>query len=110
MTGLVDLLARSIWTTLAAVLVLAAVAVGIGRQFEVTTAGSIGLYVVIWWIVLFAILPVRVRTQGEEGQVVHGSEPGAPSDPLLRHRAIWTSLVSTAAFAGASAVLPLAGL
>jgi len=28
---------------------------------------SIAIYFVIWWIVLFAVLPIGVRTQGEMG-------------------------------------------
>ena len=28
---------------------------------------AIAIYVVIWWTVLFAILPIGVRTQGEDG-------------------------------------------
>ena len=32
-------------------------------------AFAISMYVVIWWIVLFAMLPIGVRTQSEEGEV-----------------------------------------
>src|SRR5207244_2876982 len=33
---------------------------------------AIAVYVVIWWTVLFAVLPLGVRTQGEDGVVVPG--------------------------------------
>jgi len=109
-SALVDRLSGSIWTTLAAVLALGLAAVGVGRAFDLTLAGSIGLYFVVWWTVLFAVLPIRIRTQADDGMVVSGTDPGAPSAPALRQRAIWTSVASTALFAGLAASFPLAGL
>ena len=40
-------------------------------------------YFVIWWVVLFAILPFGVQSQHELNSVVPGSEPGAPAKPRL---------------------------
>jgi predicted secreted protein len=40
---------------------------------------ALAVYALIWWIGLFAILPLGVRSQLEEGKVVRGSDPGAPS-------------------------------
>lgn len=110
MRALVDATARSVWTTLAAVLAVSVLAIGIGRALELTLAGSIGLYFVVWWTVLFAILPVRVRTQSDEERVTAGTEPGAPADPALRERAIWTTIVSALVFVAVAALFPLAGL
>ena len=110
MLGLIDWLARSIWTTLAAVVAFAALGVTVGRAFEMTVGGALALYFIVWWLVLFAILPVRIRTQSDLGEVVPGTEPGAPASPALRERAIWTSIVSTVVFAGVAALFPLAGL
>jgi predicted secreted protein len=39
----------------------------------------IALYFIIWWVTLFAVLPFGIRSQGEMGDVVSGSDPGAPS-------------------------------
>ena len=33
---------------------------------------GIVLYIMIWWMTLFAVLPIGVRTQGEAGEVVDG--------------------------------------
>lgn len=107
---LVDIAARSLTTTLLAVFVLAAVAVGAGRALHLTLAGSIALYFVVWWTVLFAILPVRIRTQAELGEVTDGSDPGAPATPALRERAIWTTAVSLVVFVALVVFLPLGGL
>jgi predicted secreted protein len=61
----------------------------------ITTA--IAVYFLIWWIVLFAVLPWGVRAQGEEA--VPGSDPGAPVVPRLWSKLVWTTVVATAVFA-----------
>jgi predicted secreted protein len=52
------------------------------------------IYVVVWWIVIFAVLPLGVRSQHEAGEVTPGSEPGAPVAPQLLTKAAITSVVS----------------
>ena len=43
---------------------------------------GIAVYFMIWWIVLFAVLPFgRPQTQDEAGDIVPGSEPSAPTRP-----------------------------
>jgi len=59
-------------------------------------ATGIAIYFLIWWIVLFAVLPWGVRAQGEEG--VPGTDPGAPLVPHLRAKLVWTTLVATVVF------------
>ena len=44
---------------------------------------AIAIYFVIWWTVLFAVLPIGVRTQGEDGAVVPGTPESAPTRPRL---------------------------
>ena len=63
-------------------------------------AGSaIAIYFVIWWVVLFAILPLGVRNAHESGEAVgEGHEAGAPVNPLLVRKAILTTLVSAVVF------------
>ena len=51
---------------------------------------SIAIYFIIWWLVLFAVLPFGVRSQQEAGSVAPGTEPGAPARPLL-----WRKLLAT---------------
>ena len=101
---------RSLLGTLAAVAFLSVAAIVVGIAFRLTVAGSIGLYFVVWWTLLFAVLPVRVRTQAEEEMIVAGTDPGAPARPALRERAIWTTIVSSLVFAAIAACFPLAGL
>ncbi len=55
---------------------------------------AVAVYITIWFTVLFAILPIGVRSQDEEGVVVPGTEPGAPAAPRLVMKAVATTLVS----------------
>ena len=111
MTSLVKNLAGSLWTTLAVVVVVSALAVVVVvGAFALRVSGGIALYFVIWWILLFAVLPFGVRSQAENGEVVAGSEPGAPSVPALREKAIWTTLLAAIVLVAVAAVFPLAGL
>ena len=38
-------------------------------------------YFIIWWVLLFAILPFGVQSQHELDDIVPGTEPGAPARP-----------------------------
>jgi predicted secreted protein len=64
----------------------------------VTTA--IAIYFLIWWVVLFAVLPWGIRSQHEDGEIVPGTDPGAPAIPKLGRKLLWTTLVSALIFAG----------
>jgi predicted secreted protein len=60
---------------------------------------ALAIYLVIWWTVLFAILPLGVRTQGEDGVVVPGTPESAPTRPRLVRVVLLTTLVSALVFA-----------
>jgi predicted secreted protein len=64
----------------------------------ITTA--VAIYFLIWWVVLFAVLPWGIRSQHEAGEVVPGSDPGAPIAPRFWRTVIWTTVVSAVVFAG----------
>jgi predicted secreted protein len=64
---------------------------------SVTTA--IAIYFLIWWLTLFAVLPFGVRSQHEGGDMVPGSDPGAPIVPRLLWKLFWTTFVSGVIFA-----------
>jgi predicted secreted protein len=59
-----------------------------------TIGAFIAIYFVVWWVMLFAVLPFGVRTQEEEGEVTLGTEPSAPHRPMLVRKAIATSIVA----------------
>jgi len=55
------------------------------------------VYVVIWWLVFFAALPVGVKHQSDPDEnTVEGTDPGAPSNPNLKKKAIYTSVIALA--------------
>lgn len=66
-----------------------------------TLISWIAVYIIIWWICLFLVLPFGVRNQADAGEVVAGTEPGAPI--VFR---IWKKLLITSVLAvGVQSVL-----
>jgi predicted secreted protein len=58
-------------------------------------AWTLSIFFVIWWLVLFAILPLGVRSHVEAGtHVKDGGDPGAPVNPNLKKKAITTTWVA----------------
>jgi predicted secreted protein len=60
---------------------------------------AIAIYFIIWWVVLFAVLPWGVRSQHEGGEIVSGTDPGAPAVPRLLWKLLWTTVVAGIVFA-----------
>lgn len=54
-------------------------------------ATGLMVYLVIWWTVLFAVLPLGVRRVANPGR---GEERGAPERPELLRKAVITSIVA----------------
>lgn len=52
---------------------------------------GLAVYFVIWWLTLFAVLPIGLRTQDEEQNVVPGTVASAPA----RFRALRIFLTTT---------------
>jgi len=66
---------------------------------------AIAIYFVIWWTVLFVILPLKIRTQAEAGEVVRGSESSAPARPRLLLKAAMTTVLAAIVFLGLWALM-----
>ena len=60
---------------------------------------SIAVYVFIWWITLFVVLPFGVRTQHEDGNVVPGTPESAPANQRMVRIFLINSLLATIVFA-----------
>jgi len=65
---------------------------------SITTA--VAIFFLIWWVVLFAVLPWGVRSQHEGGDMVPGTDPGAPISFKLGRKLLWTTLVAVVIYAG----------
>jgi len=62
---------------------------------EVGFVEGLVVYLISWWIVIFAVLPLRITGQHETGEIVDGTEPGAPVDPRLKQKAFITTVVTS---------------
>lgn len=70
---------------------------------------GLAVYVIVWWIVLFAVLPWGVNTQEEVDSVVPGSAPSAPDHPMMLRKVIATTLISLVIFAGIYWLVTMSG-
>lgn len=70
-------------------------------------AFAIAIYIVCWWVVLFAILPIGLKTQEEAGRVEPGTPESAPARTNLVWKLIATTILAGFMFAGVYAVLEL---
>jgi predicted secreted protein len=66
----------------------------------VSLISSAAIFFIIWWLCLFVVLPFGVKSQHEARDVVPGSDPGAPHQPLLLRRALATTLLAIIVFSG----------
>ncbi|MFV0475733.1 MAG: DUF1467 family protein [Pikeienuella sp.] len=56
---------------------------------------GLAVYAVTWFMVLFMVLPLFMRSQEEAGRVEPGTSAGAPHQPMMKKRLIWTTVVAT---------------
>jgi predicted secreted protein len=61
---------------------------------------SVAIYFVIWWLVLFVVLPFGVKSQHEMDDVTLGTDRGAPAQPYILRRAAATTVLAGIIFAG----------
>ena len=57
------------------------------------------LYAVIWFLTLFVVIPIRLRTQGDEGRKIRGTHAGSPENPQMGKRALITTGVALVVWA-----------
>lgn len=50
------------------------------------------LFAVIWFMVFFIVLPLRMQTQGEAGEVVPGTHASAPANVQIGRKARITTI------------------
>jgi predicted secreted protein len=58
----------------------------------------IAIFFIIWWVVLFAVLPWGVRSQQESGEVAPGTDPGAPAVHRVWIKLLWTTVIAGVLF------------
>lgn len=70
-----------------------------------TITAALVLYSVTWFMVFFVVLPLRLVTQGEAGEVVPGTHSSSPHEPQLGRKARITTIWATALWAVMAAVI-----
>ena len=66
---------------------------------------AIVLFSVIWFMVFLVVLPLRLTTQGEAGDVVPGTHASSPHDLPLGRKARVTTIWAVALFVVIASVL-----
>jgi predicted secreted protein len=65
----------------------------------VSWVSSFALYFILWWLVLFAMLPFGLRTQDDDQSVTLGTVSSAPKGPHMLKTVLRTTVVSLIIFA-----------
>ena len=52
------------------------------------------IFFVVWWLTLFIVLPIGMRSQADEGEVVNGTVASAPAKFRGLRVVILTTLIS----------------
>jgi predicted secreted protein len=55
---------------------------------------AVVLFAVIWFMVFFIVIPIRLKTQGDVGEILPGTHAGAPADHNLEKKAWITTFVA----------------
>lgn len=66
---------------------------------------AIVLYAVIWFLTLFVVLPIRLETQGDRGEIEPGTHAGAPANLNMRRKAWITTLAASVVWLIACAII-----
>ena len=60
--------------------------------------GSLIVFVLIWWIIFFSLLPIDVDRKHKE--MVEGVDKGSPENPKIIKKIIYTTVITLIIFIG----------
>ena len=60
--------------------------------------GSLIIFVSIWWIIFFSLLPIDVDRKHKE--LVEGVDKGSPENPKIIKKIIYTTIITSIIFIG----------
>jgi len=66
---------------------------------------AIVLFAVIWFLTFLIVLPFRVETQGDRGEIVPGTHAGAPEHHQLKRKAWITTGITFVLWAIISGII-----
>ena len=61
-----------------------------------TTTGLAIIFIIIWWIVFFSILPIDVNR--EKNVRIEGEDPGSPANPKMIKKFLYCTGITTVIF------------
>lgn len=63
--------------------------------------GSLIIYICIWWIVFFSVLPIGIISQNKKfSEKLEGNDLGAPKNPKIGKKFLITTFITTVLFIG----------
>ena len=61
--------------------------------------GSIIVYVLIWWIIFFSVLPIGIQSNKEKfKEKIERADPGAPNNPKIAKKFLITTIITSIIF------------
>jgi len=63
-----------------------------------SVVGGILIYVNLWMIVLFTVLPLGVKNQIDSYDFQKGTDPGAPIESKMKRKVLITTIITTVIF------------
>ena len=60
---------------------------------------AIVLYAVLWFLTFLVVIPIRLKTQGDVGEIVPGTHAGSPHEHNLKRKAWITTAVAAVLWA-----------
>ncbi|MDX1743434.1 MAG: DUF1467 family protein [Ruegeria sp.] len=64
-----------------------------------TITAALVLFAVIWFMTLLVVLPIRIKTQGDLGEIVPGTHAGAPEVHHMKKKLWITTGISVVLWA-----------
>ena len=63
------------------------------------TTGAIIVYICLWWIIFFSVLPIGIKSENIEFKDdFKGNDPGAPKNPKIIKKFLITTLITSIIF------------
>ena len=63
--------------------------------------GSLIIYICIWWIVFFSVLPIGIISQNKKfNEKLEGNDLGAPKNPKIGYKFLIPTFITTVLFIG----------
>lgn len=73
-------------------------------------ASAIVVFAVVWFLTLFVVLPIGLRTQDEAGRIEPGTPASAPAGAVMRRKFLIVTLVALAIWAAICATIIWSGI